>query len=320
MKSRVQLLRMMNLPVFSNGNELSSLMHIESGKIDILKRDAYKFYKKYKIKKKDGRSRQIMQPNKDLKAIQAWFLRNILDKLSPSQFATAYISKKNIFNNVYPHVHNRYFMCLDIEDFFPSISYKRVTNIFSIIGYSKAAAVILAKLCTSLDGLPQGAVTSPSISNLISAKLDRRIAGYTARRNIEFTRYADDITLSSNNPIVLCKAMPMIIKIIKSEHFIPNMNKFRILGPKKRCLITGLIKNNSESKFGIGREKKRHMRAVMHNFILNKKMDAKYGSVESIMGWLNYVKSVDKESFESMNTYWNQLIEKYKDKSNIRHQ
>ncbi len=322
MKPNNALLRLMNLPVFSNGKELASLIHVDQKHINLLSTFPHRYYRKYKIPKPNGGFREIRQPRKDLKGIQAWILRNILDKLSPSPYATAYIKEKNIADNVSAHRNNRYFVCLDLEEFFPSISIRRVSKIFSIIGYSDKAAAILAKLCTCNGGLavgskyypafsgnlPQGAVTSPSLSNAIAAKMDRRIAGYTSRRNITYTRYADDMTLSSNNPSVLCKSLLRILKIIKSEHFNPNMTKLRVIGPRKRCYITGLIKDNSESKFGVGRQKKRKMRAVMHHLAFNLSKDEKYANKESIIGWLNYVKSVDKQSFEQMNKYWNRLV------------
>ena len=307
MKSNNELLKLMNLPVFSDEEELASLMHIDSRRIKMLSKFSHRYYKKYKIPKSNGKFREIRQPRRDLKGIQAWILRNILDKLSPTPFATAYIRNENISGNVAPHSNNRYFVLLDLEDFFPSISIRRVAKVFLLIGYSKKAAAFLAMLCTCDGSLPQGAVTSPSLSNLIAAKLDRRIAGYTSIRNIIFTRYADDITLSSNNPATLCLSLPRILKIIKSEHFKPNMDKLRVLGPRKRCSITGLVKNNSESKFGIGKKKKRQMRAVMHHFVFNLDKDDKYTSEASIMGWLNYLKSVDKESFDQMNDYWKRL-------------
>lgn len=297
----------MNLPVFSNEKELASLMHVDPGRIGLLSKFSHRYYKRYEIPKSNGGLREIRQPRKDLKGIQAWILRNILDKLNPSPYATAYIKKRNILGNVSPHCINRYFICLDLEDFFPSISIRRVTKVFFLIGYSKKAASILAMLCTCSGSLPQGAVTSPSLSNLIAAKLDRRIVGYASRRNIIYTRYADDITLSSNNPIMLCLSLPIVIKIINSEHFKSNMNKLRVLGPRRRCSITGLVKNNSESKFGIGKKKKRQMRAVMHHFLFCKTKDSKYSSEESIIGWLNYLKSVDKESYGQMDSYWNRL-------------
>ena len=313
MKSNIELLRLMNLPVFSDEKELASLIHIDSGRIKILGNYSHRYYRKYKIPKSNGETREIKQPRKDLKGIQAWILRNILDKLNPTIFATAYIKGKNISNNVFPHCNNKYFMLLDLEEFFPSISIRRTAKIFSLIGYSNKAVYILSMLCTCNGSLPQGAVTSPSLSNLIAAKLDRRIAGYTSKRNIIYTRYADDITLSSNNPAILCKSLPIILKIIKSEHFKPNMDKLRVLGPRKRCSITGLIKNNAEPKFGIGKKKKRLIRAVMHHFLFDLTKDNKYTSEESILGWLNYLKSVDKESFGQMNNYWARLRNKKSD-------
>ncbi|MCD6180267.1 MAG: retron St85 family RNA-directed DNA polymerase [Bacteroidales bacterium] len=310
MKSNSELLRLLNLPVFSDEEELASLMHITPERIKMLSKFPHRYYKKYKIPKSNGKLREIRQPRKDLKAIQAWILRNILDKLSPTTFATAYIKNRNISDNVTPHSNNRHFVLLDLEDFFSSISIRRAAKVFLLIGYSKKAASILARLCTCDGSLPQGAVTSPSLSNLIAAKLDRRIAGYTSRRNIIYTRYADDITLSSNNPATLSLSLPRIIKIIKSEHLKPNMDKLRVLGPRKRCSITGLVKNNSEPEFGIGKKKKKQMRAVIHHFLFNLSKDDKYTNKASIIGWLNYLKSVDKESFEQMNNYWNQLIKK----------
>jgi len=310
MKSNTELLRLMNLPVFSDEKELASLIHVDPGRIKTLSTYSHRYYKKYKIRKSNGKMREIKQPRKDLKGIQAWILRNILDKLNPTIFATAYIKDKNILSNVAPHCNNKYFMLLDLEEFFPSISISRAAKIFSLIGYSRKAKYILSMLCTCDGSLPQGAVTSPSLSNLIAAKLDRRISGYISKRNIIYTRYADDITLSSNNPITLCKSLPIILKIIKSEHFEPNMNKLRVLGPKIRCSITGLIKNNTEPKFGIGKRKKRLMRAVMHHYIFDLSKDNKYTSEESILGWLSYLKNVDKVSFEQVNSYWNRLKKK----------
>ncbi len=313
MRSNIELLRLMNLPVFFDEKELASLIHIDPERINTFCNYSHKFYKKYLIPKSNGKMREIKKPRKDLKGIQTWILKNILDRLSPTIFAKAYIKGENISSNVAPHCNNKYFMLLDLEDFFPSISIRRAVKIFLFIGYSKRTAYMLSTLCTCDGSLPQGAVTPPSLSNLIAVKLDRRIAGYTSKRSIIYTRYADDITLSSNNPAILCQSLPRILKIIKSEHFKPNMDKLRVLGPRKRCSITGLIKNDAESKFGIGKKKKRLMRAVMHHFLFDLSKDNKYTSEESILGWINYLKSVDKASFKQVNSYWNRLKKKRSD-------
>jgi RNA-directed DNA polymerase len=85
------------------------------------------------------------------------------------------------------------------------------------------------------------------------------------------------------------------------------MQKLRVLGPRRRCSITGLVKNSSEPGFGIGRKKKRLMRAIMHHSVFNLPKDAKYKNERSIDGWLSYLRGVDNNSYEQMNTYWNRL-------------
>ena len=237
-------------------------------------------------------------------------VRGHLQNSARSPFATAYVKEKNLYHNVSPHSANRYFLCLDLEDFFPSISVERVRNIFRLIGYSWKTSFFLSALCTCNGGLPQGGVTSPALSNLAAAKLDRRIAGFTSRRNIVFTRYADDITLSSNNPASLCKALPTVMRIIQNERFTVNTDKTKMVGPRRRCKITGLVKNTDEPRFGIGKWKKRQMRAIMHNLLVKGKRDQKYDSTESILGWLSFLKGVDKTSYEQMYRTWEILLKR----------
>jgi RNA-directed DNA polymerase len=307
MKSNISLLRLIDLPVFSNIDELAEIMHVTPGVLKKHSEQPSTSYNSFSILKSGGGHRLIQAPVRELKGIQAWILRNILDKLATSPYATAYIKDKSISDNAKPHQNNRFFICIDLEDFFPTISVQRVGKLFLRLGYSKRASAILAHLCTFEGRLPQGAVTSPSISNIIASKLDRRIAGYTSKRNIIFTRYADDITLSSNNRNLLHQSLSRVIKIIKTEHFRVNDAKLRILGPRTRVAITGLIKNSSEAKFSIGRTKKRHMRAVIHHHFLKNDKDSRYSTELSIIGWLSYLKSVDLESFEKLNQYFSKL-------------
>ena len=303
METNISLLRLIDLPVFANFDELAQIIHIAP---DILRKyngESANTYTSFYIDKSDGSKRLIQAPVRKLKGLQAWVLRNILGKLTLSPYATAYREKKSILDNVTPHRNNRYFICIDLEDFFPSITRRRVAKLFSRLGYSQKASEILAGICTYEGKLPQGAVTSPALSNIIASKLDRRIAGYTSKRNIIFTRYSDDITLSSNNRNALNQSLSRVIKIIETEHFHVNNEKLRILGPRRRVAITGLVKNNTYAKFGIGRRKKRHMRAVIHHHYSGKTKDSVYSTESSIMGWVSYLKSVDLELFGKVNQY-----------------
>jgi RNA-directed DNA polymerase len=304
-------LNLLGLPVFETVSQLANLLHIDSKRLNILFEYTERFYKTYHIRKRDGTLRKISQPSKELKAVQAWILRNILDKLNPSEYAMAYIQGKSLKDNITPHKSNRFFLSVDIEDFFPSISIWHVKRIFELLGYSAQAAMILRRLCVYFGGLPQGGVTSPALSNLACLRLDRRLAGLTSRRNIVFTRYADDMTFSSNNRKVLYRTLPIILSIIQSEGFIPKKSKTRFLGPRSQCRITGLIKNSSEPRFGIGRKKKIQMRAIMHHLVSGKSIDKNYSSEESIIGWLSYLKGVDEYSYNQMLRYWDNLKGKY---------
>jgi len=308
----VNRLRLIGLPVFEWVDELADLIHVDPKRLRVLRQIPERFYKRYQIPKKSGGYRDIAQPSAELKAVQAWILRNILDKLRPSDFATAYVAGKHLSDNVSPHAGNRYFISLDIEEFFPSVNRWRVKNIFELAGYPPKTAEMLTSLCKYFDGLPQGGVTSPSLSNLVALRLDRRLAGLCARSNIVFTRYADDMTFSSNNRVVLSKALRCIILIIESERFAVNHSKTRVLGPRTQCRITGLVKDASEPRFGIGRKKKTKMRGLMYNALAKNTFYSQYSSVESFEGWLSFLKGVDQKSFSQMSGYWRRLQEKYK--------
>lgn len=236
--------------------------------------------------------------------------------MSVSEYATAYKKGSHLLGNAEPHALNRYFICIDLEDFFPNISINRVTKIFRLIGYSQRPASILSRLCCCDSKLPQGGITSPAISNLVASKLDRRIAGFTSRRNITYTRYADDLTFSSNNQILLHKSLKIIKNIIRSEHFFINEDKLKCAGPRRRCIVTGLIKNSKDPKFAVGKYKKRIIRAAMFNMMNNKVgCHEKYNNEASINGWLSFLKGVDAESYAQMKSYWDKLQQNFQSKS-----
>lgn len=309
MSCNTELLRMLNCPVFGTFDEMSRTMHVSRLALSLYSTYSHRYYRRYHITKANGSPREIRQPNPTMKGLQAWILRNVLDKLQPSQYATAFVKKKGLIDNVLPHRQNRFFLCLDMEDFFTTISTRRVAKIFGLVGYGHRMAKVLARICTCDGSLPQGSVTSPALSNLIAAKLDRRIAGFAERRGIAYTRYADDITLSSGNPHILSASIHRVLGIIKSEHFRPNDAKTRLLGPRRCCHITGLIKNTNDDRFGIGRQKKRRMRSIMYHSVRGTRTDVYYRDRESIEGWLSFVNSVDSQSYKQMRKYWDSLLE-----------
>jgi len=263
----------------------------------------YRFYKKYWIRKKDGRLRSIRQPRRDLKAIQAWIKKYILESRKLSRHATAYSKGCSVKNNAQPHRYNRYFLCVDLMDFFHSVTEGSVAGIFRKLGYSLKTAGLLASFCCCFGVLPQGGVTSPVLSNLACEMLDRRIAGYCSRHDIVYTRYADDLTLSSRDRDKVLRAKLILAKIVSSEGFRINEKKTRIAGPNRRCEVTGLVKSNSGVSFGVGRKKKRTMRAILHNMLVKGGTDARYDSWEAIRGWMSYLRHIEPETYRAMREY-----------------
>lgn len=306
------LLRLMGLPVFEDVKTLADEMHVDERQLKLFvtySRQGY-YYRTYRIDKASGGSRRISQPGRRLKAVQAWILRTILDKLEPSPHAVAFRPRRGTREAVLPHAENRYFLCLDLAKFFDSIKKYQAEDVFRLIGYGDASAEILASLCTCRGCLPQGGVSSPAISNLVVSRLDRRIAGYASKRNIVYTRYADDLILSSNVPAILPRALRFIRHVVKSENLVVNEDKTRFLGPRQRCQILGLVKNNSAAGFGLGRHKKRQLRAAIFNVVVNEQFSKEIPTIHSINGWISYAKSVDPECGEQLHAYTLSLLDK----------
>lgn len=301
---RMNRLKLLGLPELATRTDIATAAHISERTLYSILFHPEWFYYRRGIPKRNGETRILFIPFPSVKAIQAWILRMILDNIRPTTYATAYKKGISISANVYPHRNNRYFLLIDIEDFFPSIKKSWVRKLFVQIGYSPEVAEILARLCTYKGMLPQGGVTSPAISNLVVARMDRRIAGYCSKKNLRFTRYADDITISSNNKASLNHAKIIIQNIIENEGFKINQEKTRIVGPSKRCTITGLVKDSGSPEFGIGRKKVLKMRGLIFNYLVNNKLDSrKYKTVDSLAGWLRYCKSIDQKSYEYLERY-----------------
>ncbi len=297
------------LPRIEDITQFADYLHVSVSFLMIINSNIEKEYYTKKIPKKSSGFRRIEAPSVRLKGIQAWILRNILDKVVASPYSTAYKRGCSIVNNVNPHQNGLFFLSYDLKDFFPSIYERRIVGIFHSFGYSKPVSILLAHLCTYHGHLPQGAVTSPSLSNMVAYHLDLRLGGYASKKKFAYTRYADDITFSSGNRNVLSSSRHYIERIIKAENFKINNEKTHFTGPGTRCCITGLIKNNSEPGFSVGRRKKDHMKSVIFNLIVNSKViDKHYPSMDSVECWIRYASMVeDKKDCSYLRNYITRL-------------
>ncbi len=185
-----------NLPVIFDREHIALLLGINYDYVNKIMLFTDKFYKVYKMKKKNGDYREISIPNVRLRYIQRWLLDNILYKISVSEHVTGFVPKKSIVDNAIKHVNKELVLAMDIKEFFPSVKFEKIFNIFYYYGYTKEVSYCLARICTLDGSLPQGAPTSPYLANIVCKRMDMRIESLCGKINAIFTRYADDITIS----------------------------------------------------------------------------------------------------------------------------
>lgn len=241
------------LPIVYDQIHLSLLLGYDYEFLIAACNDSSLFYKHYEIPKKSGGYRSIDEPLPSLKEIQNWILTDILQPASRtmvSPVAKAFISGKSIRENARFHKRKRTVVALDITDFFSSIGFGAVFGIFRAMGYSKPVCVMLSRLCTLHGKLPQGAPTSPMLSNLFFKKTDDNIFHYCRERGIMYTRYADDLVFSGNElkPQHLISFVKMLLS---SRQLTLNDKKTKVMGRGTRQSVTGVIVND---KMQVARE------------------------------------------------------------------
>ncbi|HID24514.1 MAG TPA: RNA-directed DNA polymerase, partial [Planctomycetaceae bacterium] len=217
------------------------------------------------MKKRSGGWRLIETPKPLLKSVQQRIAREILQHIPPHEAAHGFVRGRSIVTNARPHVGRRVVLKLDLENFYASVHFARVVAIFRRVGYSREAAIWLARLTTSAapwslaapDGsddtvrpytarhLPQGAPTSPALANLSAFSLDVRLTGMARCFGAAYTRYADDLTFSGSQRLIraLPTFLPLITQIIQSERFRVKKEKRKVLRNNQRQTITGVVVN-----------------------------------------------------------------------------
>ena len=273
-----------NVPVIFDLQHLSLLIGIEKKLLaSIIFTNKEKLYKVLNIPKKSGGYRELTIPISTLKYIQKWILKNILIRVPASNYATGFENKTSIVKNAKKHLNQYCIINLDLKNFFPSISEKRIFGIFYKLGYSKEVSYILTQLCTYKNTLPQGAPTSPKLSNLCCINLDKRIGGLSKKYNANYSRYADDITISGNKYIR--NILQYVKNIIIEEGFTLNERKTRILSKSQRQEVTGL--NLNSGKVTVPKSYKRQLQQEIYYC-------KKYG-VANHLAYINCDKAFYKE-------------------------
>ena len=243
------------------------------------------------VTKSGGGFRLLEAPKPRLRDRQRWILSNVLAAIPPSAHAHGFVRGRDVRSFALPHSGRAVVVRLDVEDFFASVSRSRVVAIFERVGYPRAVAETLANLCTSatpaavLDAqprgedlparfltnarlrdrhLPQGAPTSPALSNLVAWRLDTRLAALAAGFGATMTRYADDLAFSGDEAFAraLRFFLPRAGAIVLEEGFRLNHRKTRVMRRGHRQELCGVSVAERPS---VPRRERDRLRAILHN-------------------------------------------------------
>jgi hypothetical protein len=246
-------------------------------------------YESYKIPKKGHRGFRIIDaPNRELKDLQSRVYHKLLKQLTFNKAATGFVPGKSIVDNALPHTKQEVVINLDLKDFFSNISSNRVYRCWRFLGWDVKSSIILTHICCYKKRLPQGAPTSPALSNLCNILLDVRLVEVAKKEMGQYTRYADDITFSfpkfdDRNRLILGK----VSQILASEDYeIQKKKRIRIQRPHQRQITTGLIVNQ---RVNLPREMRRRIRAMENHLSKGTLSEKDLKRLNGYKGLLNMV-------------------------------
>lgn len=324
------------LSKLNSSADLAEAMDISVGELRFLsfhRRTATtSHYRRFGIAKKTGGVRVISAPMPRLKRAQEWVLFNILEKVELHQAVHGFRRGRSIVTNATPHVNSDVVLNVDLQDFFPTITYSRIRGVFKSLGYSGHLASVLALICSEpdreeveLDGrtffvatsdrrLPQGAPSSPALTNIICRGLDARLHVIAERLGFRYTRYADDITFSAvgEGAARVATALRQITHVVQEEGFTLHPEKTRILRKGRRQEVTGLVVNDGLS---VPRDVLRRFRAVLFQIERDGPAGKNWGRSNHVMlsieGFANFVSMVDAEKGRELQSRVRAIHERY---------
>ncbi len=249
----------MDLSDLQKAHDYTSLARLFGVSPAMLKANLYssRGYWVFDIPKKSGGFRRISAPTKSRKALQKALLPVLVNTYRPNLSVHGFVANRSIETNARKHVGRRTVLNVDLRDFFPTISFQRIRGVFLAPPFrlSWTTANIVAQVCCDQGVLPAGGVTSPSLSNIVCARMDKRLSALCQRLGGLYTRYADDMTMSFDRPLAQLtsivqmdergEALPgkSLTQIISEEGFSINLEKLRVSTNMQRKVVTGLVVN-----------------------------------------------------------------------------
>lgn len=289
--------------------QVCELLGIEPQELSyvLYKKGINNFYKQFKIPKKDGTYREICSPDKKLKYIQKKLSKVLIKKQNEYNKANnivlnishGFVRDKSIITNSKIHRNKKILLNIDICNFFDSFHFGRVKGFLeknNAFKYSNEVSTILSQLACYKGKLPQGSPSSPIIANLIFNIVDMRIIKISKKFGLDYTRYADDLSFSTNNKSFF-KNNEQFIKDIKNileiSGFSINEKKLRVIYSSSRQEVTGLTVNK---KLNVNKKFIMETRAMANNEYRNGSflINGEEGTINQLEGRFSFINQLDK--------------------------
>lgn len=265
---------------------VSELMGISSYLLYKFCSDTEKYYREFEIPKKSGKGlRSISAPRAFIKTTQYWILDYFLYRLRQHESCFSYRNNVSIKDNASIHLNKKFILCVDIESFFDNITVDQVKACIERSKINPYLAILFSKILTLNDSLPQGAPTSPLISNSHLYEFDEKLSKYCATQGLSYSRYADDLTIGSDEYGSLKGVENLIKKELHLLGLSVNNTKTRIISSNSCQIVTGIAINNGEVR--PTRKYRKKIRALFHK----AQVEGDFDLLPQLYGHLNYLNS-----------------------------
>jgi hypothetical protein len=290
--------------------------------------DSGTHYKRWLVPKRDGTPRLISAPKPDLKAAQRWITREITEHLPVHGAAHGFLVGRSILTNARVHAGAKAVVKMDIRGFYPTVTWRRVRGLLRRAGIGEQVATLMSLLATESPreevvthgktyfvatgprSLPQGAPTSPSITNALCLRLDARLSGLARKLGCRYTRYADDLAFSwhGDAKTQIGTLIHSVAAIVKAEGFAIHPNKTRVMRSGARQQITGLVVNNAPGRppARVPRKRIRDLESAIYN--REKGRPGKGESLEQLKGLAAFVMMADRDKGKTLMERIDKLI------------
>lgn len=322
---------------------LKHLAHLTGTKYVDLRRilsrghlEPYRIFRvsKRPLKGQPVRFRTIVAPSPWLMSIQRWINKNILEHVDAHETSVGFSSGNNIYDAASVHCECQWLIKIDIQNFFESITEAQVYSVFERIGYQPLVAFELARICTrvgdrgtrrtqkrymvrgssgidayateTMGHVPQGAPTSPRIANLVARDLDIAMTELSAAEGLKYTRYADDLILSTTDKTLarssVSKTVGAVYSIIAKSGFTPNTAKTVVSPPGARKVVLGLLVDREVPKLTkeYKAEIRKHLYYLNHSTIrpamhaYHNGGGSKEGLFRHLLGLIQHARQIDR--------------------------